>query len=182
MPRTRAPPRAPASRHASISAATRASSQPISGAIARATRRTPSASSRRQPRGVEQAQPRSPQQHIRNRARLLAARREGRLGHEVRAGRESRGAPARGSWPPVRARRARRGRSAPASASREASSTPSTSGSSAGAIGIPSGISRVRQGASRPSRSTIRSTAILAIRRQVVSLPPVMVTSPELVS
>ena len=47
---------------------------------------------------------------------------------------------------------------------------------------MPSGISCVRQGASRPSRSTIRSTAILAIRRQVVSLPPVIVTRPELVS
>jgi hypothetical protein len=40
----------------------------------------------------------------------------------------------------------------------------------------------VRQGASRPSRSTIRSTVILAIRRQVVSLPPVMVTIPLEVS
>ena len=40
----------------------------------------------------------------------------------------------------------------------------------------------MRQGASRPSRSTIRSTASFAIRRQVVSLPPVIVTSPELVS
>ena len=40
----------------------------------------------------------------------------------------------------------------------------------------------MRQGASRPSRSTIRSTASLAIRRQVVSLPPVIVTSPERVS
>ena len=47
---------------------------------------------------------------------------------------------------------------------------------------MPSGISCVRQGASRPSRSTIRSTAIFAIRRHVVSLPPVIVTIPELVS
>ena len=40
----------------------------------------------------------------------------------------------------------------------------------------------MRQGASRASRSTIRSTVILAIRRQVVSLPPVMVIIPEEVS
>ena len=40
----------------------------------------------------------------------------------------------------------------------------------------------MRQGASRASRSTIRSTASLAIRRQVVSFPPVIVSSPELVS
>ena len=43
---------------------------------------------------------------------------------------------------------------------------------------MPSGISCVRQGASRPSRSTIRSTASFAIRRQVVSLPPVIVIMP----
>ena len=43
-------------------------------------------------------------------------------------------------------------------------------------------ISSVRQGASRPSRSAIRSTAIFAIRRHVVSLPPVIVINPELVS
>ena len=47
---------------------------------------------------------------------------------------------------------------------------------------MPSGTSAVRQGASRPSRSTIRSTACFAIRRQVVSLPPVIVKSPEDVS
>ena len=49
-------------------------------------------------------------------------------------------------------------------------------------LGMPSRISCVRQGASRPSRSTTRSTASFAIRRQVVSFPPVMVMSPELVS
>ena len=37
-------------------------------------------------------------------------------------------------------------------------------------------------GASRPSRSTRRSTAILAMRRQVVSLPPVIVIMPLEVS
>ena len=47
---------------------------------------------------------------------------------------------------------------------------------------MPSEISAVRQGASRPSRSTIRSTALWAIRRHVVSLPPVIVIMPELVS
>ena len=36
----------------------------------------------------------------------------------------------------------------------------------------------MRHGASRPSRSTIRSTASFAIRRQVVSLPPVIVIIP----
>ena len=46
----------------------------------------------------------------------------------------------------------------------------------------PSGISCVRQGASRPSRSTSRSTVIFAIRRQVVSLPPVIVIMPLEVS
>ena len=53
---------------------------------------------------------------------------------------------------------------------------------SSASTGMPSGISRVRQGASRPSRSTSRSTAIFAIRRQVVSLPPVIVTMPLEVS
>ena len=43
-------------------------------------------------------------------------------------------------------------------------------------------MSAVRHGASRPSRSTIRSTTCLAIRRQVVSLPPVIVSSPDEVS
>ena len=47
---------------------------------------------------------------------------------------------------------------------------------------MPSGISVVRQGASRPSRSTIRSTVRWAMCRQVVSLPPVIVIIPELVS
>ena len=40
----------------------------------------------------------------------------------------------------------------------------------------------MRQGASRPSRSTRRSTVIFAIRRHVVSLPPVIVTMPLEVS
>ncbi len=47
---------------------------------------------------------------------------------------------------------------------------------------MPSGISAVWQGASRPSRSTRRSTVCFAIRRQVVSLPPVIVSIPEEVS
>ena len=46
----------------------------------------------------------------------------------------------------------------------------------------PSGISWVRQGASRASRSTSRSTVCLAIRRHVVSLPPVIVIMPLEVS
>ena len=37
----------------------------------------------------------------------------------------------------------------------------------------------MRQGASRESRSTRRSTVSLAIRRHVVSLPPVIVSIPE---
>jgi hypothetical protein len=53
---------------------------------------------------------------------------------------------------------------------------------SLGSIRCPSGISWVRQGASRASRSTIRSTVIFAIRRQVVSLPPVIVIMPLEVS
>ena len=40
----------------------------------------------------------------------------------------------------------------------------------------------MRQGAWRNSRSTIRSTVIFAIRRHVVSLPPVIVMSPDEVS
>ena len=40
----------------------------------------------------------------------------------------------------------------------------------------------MRHSASRDSRSTRRSTVIFAIRRQVVSLPPVIVSIPELVS
>ena len=51
-----------------------------------------------------------------------------------------------------------------------------------GRASIPSGISAVWQGASRPSRSTRRSTVCFAIRRQVVSLPPVIVSIPEEVS
>ena len=47
---------------------------------------------------------------------------------------------------------------------------------------MPSGISAVWQRASRPALSTIRSTVSLAIRRQVVSLPPVMVSIPDEVS
>ena len=43
-------------------------------------------------------------------------------------------------------------------------------------------MSSVRHGATRPSRSTIRSTTCLAIRRQVVSLPPVIVSIPDEVS
>ena len=38
------------------------------------------------------------------------------------------------------------------------------------------------QDASRPSRSTSRSTVCFAIRRQVVSLPPVIVNIPDEVS
>ena len=41
---------------------------------------------------------------------------------------------------------------------------------------------RAARGASRASRSTSRSTVIFAIRRQVVSLPPVIVTIPLEVS
>jgi hypothetical protein len=43
-------------------------------------------------------------------------------------------------------------------------------------------MSSVRDSASRPSRSTIRSTTCSAIRRQVVSFPPVIVSIPEEVS
>ena len=57
--------------------------------------------------------------------------------------------------------------------------SPSGGSSSASAAAIPSGMSSVRQGATRPSRSTIRSTTCLAIRRQVVSLPPVIVEHPR---
>ena len=41
---------------------------------------------------------------------------------------------------------------------------------------------RAARGARGPSRSTSRSTAIFAIRRHVVSLPPVMVIIPLEVS
>ncbi len=57
-----------------------------------------------------------------------------------------------------------------------------TRGSSSTAIACPSGISWVWQGASRASRSTRRSTVIFAIRRHVVSLPPVIVIIPDEVS
>ena len=53
---------------------------------------------------------------------------------------------------------------------------------SAGETGIPSGTSCVRHLISEPSRQTIRSTVSLAIRRQVVSLPPVIVIIPDEVS
>ena len=53
---------------------------------------------------------------------------------------------------------------------------------SSGDAGMPSGISCVWHGASRPSRSTSRSIVCLAIRRQVVSLPPVIVSIPDEVS
>ena len=114
--------------------------------------------------------------------RLLAAGREGGLGREVgQVGahplRERRRRP-----PPAPSRRARRGRSAGRGARGCPRPRPAPRAAPPGSTGRPSGISCVRQGASRPSRSTIRSTAILAIRRQVVSLPPVIVTRPELVS
>ena len=86
--------------------------------------------------------------------------------------------PARRGRRRAAARRARRSRSGPRAARSASSGTPSTRGSPAASTAIPSGISCVRHGAVRPSRSTIRSTASFAIRRQVVSLPPVIVTMP----
>ena len=59
------------------------------------------------------------------------------------------------------------------------SGTPGRRSSSSASMACPSGISCVRQGASRASRSTSRSTVCLAMRRQVVSLPPVIVSTPE---
>ena len=122
------------------------------------------------------------QQHVADAARLLAARGQRHLGEQVgqplddrlgelaALGRERQHV-ARG----VAVARGERLR-------RTASGTPSTRGSSSTAIAWPSGISCVRQGASRASRSTSRSTVILAIRRHVVSLPPVIVIIPEEVS
>ena len=65
----------------------------------------------------------------------------------------------------------RRRRTSPARPPRAAAPRPRSA--------CPSGISCVRHGASRASRSTRRSTVIFAIRRQVVSLPPVIVIIPR---
>ena len=104
-------------------------------------------------------------------SRLLAAGGERGLGHEIgKAGTHALDEPrvltatsitSTAAWPYRVARWIRL-----------SSSTPSTCGSSAGSMGSPMGSSWVRQADSRPSRSTIRSTAIFAIRRHVVSLPP----------
>ena len=130
----------------------------------------------------EQAQARAAQQHVGDRARLLVAGGDDRLDQQVRHALDDRPAQvlvlgadrehALGEQAvaarEVRARVARR--------------APARRGSVAGSTGWPSGISCVRQGASRNSRSTMRSTTIFAMRRQVVSLPPVIVISPDEVS
>ena len=105
-----------------------------------------------------------------------APRRAGRAAPRRSAARARRARPR--SPAPAR-RRGRSGRRAPRATPRR---RPRRAGSAPGSIGCPSGISWVRQGAWRPSRSTSRSTAIFAIRRQVVSLPPVIVISPLEVS
>ena len=134
-------------------------------------------------RAGEETEPRAPQQHVADAARLLVARRERRLGEQVGKPLDDRlgelAALARGLPAPV----PRRGRSAPASASRGSlghsldarQACRSRPAARAGSRG--SGT-----GAWRPSRSTSRSTAIFAIRRHVVSLPPVIVISPLEVS
>ena len=138
-----------------------------------------------EPARVEQAEPRAPQQHVADRARLLVPRRRRR---PRRAGRAGSGPIGCGELAALaaasRSTSARRGRSG-----RRAARRPSVvhARRPRGSVSrrppaSPSGISSVRQGASRPSRSTIRSTAIFAIRRQVVSLPPVIVTMPLEVS
>ena len=119
------------------------------------------------------------------RRRCCAPARGGRPARPRRAGRAGRrrsAGPALRARPRARAPRGRRGRSGRRAPRRTRPGTPSTRGSSSTAIAWPSGISCVRQGASRASRSTRRSTVIFAIRRQVVSLPPVIVIIPEEVS
>ena len=114
-------------------------------------------------------------------ARLLATGGDHHLGHHVRESGDDR--PSK-LWP-VRDQREHLVRAVPvaaASAALAASESPSTCGRSSTATACPSGISAVRQGASRASRSTSRSTTIFAIRRHVVSLPPVIVIMPLEVS
>ena len=112
------------------------------------------------------------------RARLLAAGRERDLGEQVGQPGDDRlgqlAALARRA-PAPRARRGRSGRERRVGVARR---RPPRAAARRRSIACPSGISCVRHGASRASRSTSRSTVILAIRRQVVSLPPVIVIMP----
>ena len=155
-------------------------SQPSSSPSAAATRS--SVSRRRHLARREQAEARAAQQHVADAARLLGAHGVDGLGEQVGEALDDRRREVRalGGDPQhrrglvtVARRRARR--TAP-------SATPAERSSSSGSTCWPSGISCVRQGASRASRSTIRSTVIFAIRRQVVSLPPVIVIMPLEVS
>ena len=130
----------------------------------------------------QQPQARAPQQHVADAARLLAAGGERDLGEQV-------GQPGDDRLGELAALGRERehlvGGVAVAGGERRVgrlAGTPSTRGSSSTSIACPSGISCVRQGASRASRSTSRSTVIFAIRRHVVSLPPVIVIMPEEVS
>ena len=135
----------------------------------------------------EQAEAGAAQEHVGDRARLLEPRRDRRLGEQVGLAGDDRrrelgalaGEPqhvARGV--PVAEARAARG-SPPAGRPRRG---PRAGRGRARRRPSRAGCRRCGRAASRPSRSTIRSTTCLAIRRQVVSLPPVIVSIPDEVS
>ena len=171
---------------AAASAANAAASASTRPRPSRARRPAPGHAQRHLAAGVaqlargQQAQPGAAQEHVPDRAGLLVAGRERRLGQQVgQAGDDRLGQLAGPAASPARARR--RSRSARRAA--------------VGVLGHalhPGQRGRVdgraqrdllgAAGAWRPSRSTSRSTASLAIRRQVVSLPPVIVIRPLEVS
>ena len=129
----------------------------------------------------EQPEAGAAQQHVADAARLLVARRERDLGEQVGAVRDDR----------LRQLSALAGdlehleRGVPVARGERLVGVVGDALQARqllGEIAWPSGISCVRQAASRASRRTSRSTVIFAIRRQVVSLPPVIVIMPEEVS
>ena len=172
----------PRASQAATSASTRASSQPSSGAIAGATRRRGLAVARQRPRR-EQPEPRAAQQHVADACAPARGAPRARPRPAGRAGRRRRSAgPARRARRRSRARRGRRGRSARPASRRRPRARPRRAAArrprSPGRAG-----SRACGTARRAPRARrARSTAIFAIRRHVVSLPPVIVTIPLEVS
>ena len=180
------PSAAASSRNArGLRARSRSASQPELRRHRRATRSATSAAGVAHLARGQQPQARAAQQRVADRARLLARARRSTVSASRSAGRAGaedrlrqlaalggdrqhvvRRVPVAAGEPLVGLRRAR---------PRRAAGRPRSTA-------WPSGISCVRHGASRASRSTSRSTVIFAIRRQVVSLPPVIVIIPLLVS
>ena len=155
----RAPRPRPHRLQASASSDTREELQPSSSpsAAATASTRAPSRSSR----AADQPEPGPPQQHVGDRAGLLAPGRDHHLGHQVRVAGDDRlgqlrGAPRRGRAPPApRARSGRRaGRSRPREARRPSRGRPGAPTCPAGCrrCGTPPRARRARRSDRRPGR------------------------------